>query len=183
MAVKGLGGFQLAVDARNEVAVARLRARKLRPHKPFALMARDLAEVLTFARPSESEIRALRAPTAPIVLMERTENDHVSPSVAPGLREVGVMLPCTPLHHLLLAGAVPVLVMTSGNRSDEPIARSNDAALERLAGIADAFLMHDRDIHARADDSVVRVVAGATQTIRLARGLAPLHVALPFAIE
>jgi len=180
VAVKGLGGFQLAVDARNEVAVARLRARKLRPHKPFALMARDLAEVLTFARPSESEIRALRAPTAPIVLMERTENDHVSPSVAPGLREVGVMLPCTPLHHLLLAGAVPVLVMTSGNRSDEPIARSNDAALERLAGI-DAFLMHDRDIHARADDSVVRVVAGATQTIRLARGLAPLHVALPFA--
>ena len=184
VAVKGLGGFFLAVDPTNEHAVARLRLRKRRPHKPFALMARDLGVVEAIARVGEVERALLRSKASPIVLLRRAENgagEHgprVAPSVAPGLRELGVMLPYTPLHHLLLA-ELPLLVMTSGNLSEEPIARENAEALERLRGVADAFLLHDREIHARADDSVVRVIGGVGQPVRRSRGYVPEALPLP----
>jgi hydrogenase maturation protein HypF len=180
VAVKGLGGFFLACDAANESSVALLRQRKRRPHKPFALMARDLPTALSIARAGESEVRALRSPAAPIVLLRARDGATLAKSVAPGLREVGVMLPYTPLHHLLLADGPPVLVMTSGNVSEEPIAREDRSAIEKLSGIADSFLLHDREIHARADDSVVRIVAGSPQPVRRARGSVPEPIPLGF---
>ncbi len=180
LAVKGLGGFFLACDASNEDSVAALRARKRRPHKPFALMARDLETVRAIARPGAAEIRALRSPAAPIVLVRAGERSSIAKGVAPGLSELGVMLPYTPLHHLLLADGPPLLVMTSGNVSEEPIAKDDAHALEKLSGIADAFLLHDREIHTRADDSVVRIVAGSTQPVRRSRGFVPESIALGF---
>lgn len=181
LAVKGLGGFLLACDAANEGSVAQLRERKRRPHKPFALMARDLETVRSITCPDAAEVRALRSPCAPIVLLRAREGAGVARGVAPGLAELGVMLPYTPLHHLLLADGPPVLVMTSGNVSEEPIARDDAAALEKLSGIADAFLLHDREIHTRADDSVVRIVSGLAQPVRRSRGFVPEPVALGFA--
>lgn len=180
LAVKGLGGFLLACDAANEDSVAKLRERKRRPHKPFALMARDLTTVRSIARPDNAEIRALQSPAAPIVLLRARGNASVAKGVAPGLSELGVMLPYTPLHHLLLADGPSLLVMTSGNVSEEPIARDDVAALEKLSGIADAFLLHDREIHTRADDSVVRIVAGFAQPVRRSRGFVPEPIALGF---
>lgn len=182
LAVKGLGGYQLAVIATNEDAVRRLRERKRRPHKPFALMARDLATASALAELSPAERRALTSPARPIVLLRVRPgaDQRVAPSVAPELGEIGVMLPSTPLHHLLLRDGEPLLVMTSGNVSDEPIAKDDDEALTKLADVADAFLVHDRRIHTRADDSVVRVVAGAVQPVRRARGLVPDSIPLPF---
>lgn len=169
LAVKGLGGYQLACDAASEAAVARLRARKRRPAKPFAVMlSRPVAS------PFEWEV--LSSPAHPIVLLQ-TQAD-LAYAVAPGLREHGVMLPYTPLHHLLLADFGGPLVMTSGNLSEEPICRDDDEALERLAGIADVFLAHDRPIATRYDDSVVRVAAGRPRVIRRARGLAPAPLPL-----
>jgi hydrogenase maturation protein HypF len=177
VAVKGLGGYHLAVDAAREDAVARLRERKRRPHKPLAVMARSLAHVDAIAEVSAAARRALASPARPIVLCPLRPGAAIAPAVAPGLREIGAMLPYTPLHHLLLAGP-PILVMTSGNRAEEPIARDDDDARRRLAGIADAFLVHDREIHTRADDSVVRCVAGGVQPVRRSRGFVPDAIAL-----
>src|SRR5882672_2892350 len=170
VAVKGLGGFHLAVDARDQAAVVRLRERKQRPHKPFALMARDLRQIETIVELGAPARRALASPVRPIVLCPRRAGEAVAPAVAPGLDELGVMLPYTPLQHLMLRDGPEILVMTSGNLAEEPIAKDNPAALERLAGIADVFLLHDREIHTRADDSVVRMVAGKAQPVRRSRG-------------
>jgi hydrogenase maturation protein HypF len=180
VAVKGLGGFFLAVDATNEAAVATLRTRKRRPRKPFALMARGLGEVRRLAELDDVECAALSSPARPIVLLAARKGNGVAPSVAHGLSELGVMLPYTPLHHLLLEGRAPVLVMTSGNAAEEPLARDHAEALTRLVGVADVFLVHDRDIHARVDDSVLRVQAGRPQLVRRARGYVPAALALPF---
>jgi len=183
VALKGLGGYQLAVDARNDAAVRRLRLRKHRPDKPFAVMARDLGEVERVAVVAPAASDVLASPARPIVLLPTVPGAALAPSVAPALVELGVMLPSTPLHHLLLAegsGGPSLLVMTSGNVVDEPIAKDDDEAVTKLGPIADALLMHDRAIHTRADDSVVRVVAGASQCMRRARGYAPDAVSLPF---
>jgi len=181
VAVRGLGGFQLACDATDEQAVRRLRARKHRDAKPLAIMVRTMerARALASITPQEAELLASRE--RPIVLLRRRPDGPLAPSVAPGLDTVGVMLAYTPLHHLLLHRAERPLVMTSGNLSEEPIATDNDDAVRRLAGIADAFLLHNRDIVARYDDSVLRLAAGAPLFLRRARGYAPLPVELPVA--
>jgi len=172
VAVKGLGGYHLACDTANEDAVARLRARKHREEKPFAVMTVDPRLLATV---TDEEERLLRSPPRPIVLVERVLEARVAPSVAPETRWLGLMLPYTPLHHLLLADFGGALLMTSGNRSDEPIAHDDEDARERLAGIADAFLRHDRRIHRRCEDSVVR----APFTIRRSRGHVPSALPLP----
>ncbi len=177
--MKGLGGFHVATDARDGRAVALLRSRKRRPSKPFALMARNIRVVREVAELSPEAERAIASAARPIVLLPRRAGAAMSSEVAPGLSEIGVMLPYTPLHHLLLEEGPPLLVMTSGNLSEEPIARRNDEAVEKLRGIADAFLLHDREIHTRADDSVVRIVAGEAQLIRRSRGFVPDPIRLP----
>ncbi|HEY77338.1 MAG TPA: carbamoyltransferase HypF, partial [Thermoflexia bacterium] len=190
VAIKGLGGFHLACDATNDEAVARLRERKGRVDKPFAIMAFDLETVERFCEVNDAERALLTSRERPIVLLRRKPDCPISPLVAPNNRYLGVMLPYTPLHYLLLeptgdglppAGPWPLaLVMTSGNYSEEPIAIDNDEALERLAHLADAFLLHDRDIHARCDDSVVRIFQGEELPIRRSRGYAPYPIHLPF---
>jgi len=222
VAVKGLGGFQLACDATNEDAVARLRERKRRWGKPLAVMAPSLEAAREWCEISAEEEALLTGPAAPIVLLRLRDESvrsggsaassaaggaaearderasaarapgedcpsagpptaTLAPSLAPGLRELGVMLPYTPLHHLLLAAFGKPLVMTSGNTSDEPIATGNAEALGRLAGIADAFLLHDRDIYTRYDDSVVRHTPDVgVEFIRRARGYAPFPLEAPF---
>lgn len=168
VAVKSLGGYQLACDARSDDAVARLRLRKGRPAKPFAVM---LADPERYCEVSPQERAAMEDRARPIVLLRY--RGGLASGVAPGLRELGAMLPYTPLHHLLLDQFGSPLVMTSGNLSEEPICRDDDEARERLAAIADVFLSHDRPVAARYDDSVVRVAAGAVRVQRRARGLAP----------
>ncbi|MDB5217260.1 MAG: [NiFe] hydrogenase metallocenter assembly protein HypF [Myxococcaceae bacterium] len=181
VALKGLGGYQLAVAASNEAAVCRLRERKRRPHKPFALMARDLSVLEDIVVLDDETRAALSTPARPIVLAPAiAEHDAVAPAVAAGLRELGVMLPTTPLHQLLLADGPSLLVMTSGNLSEEPIAKDDQEAFDKLGAIADAFLVHDRAIHTRADDSVGRIVSGRLQLVRRARGWAPDPLALGF---
>jgi hydrogenase maturation protein HypF len=178
-AVKGLGGFHLMVDARNDQAIQRLRSAKDREEKPFALMAPDLAWVRTACRVSAAEERSLLSPQAPIVLLERLpRSETVAPGVAPRNPYLGVMLPYTPLHHLLLAELRTPLVATSGNRSDEPICTAEHEAPERLRGLADVFLVHDRPIARPIDDSVVRLLDGEELLLRRARGYAPLPVTL-----
>ncbi|MCW2965607.1 MAG: carbamoyltransferase HypF, partial [Actinomycetia bacterium] len=172
VAVKGLGGWHLACDAANEGAVATLRARKHREDKPFALMTTQ-PELLAHVAADEAAL--LESRRRPIVLLRRSDDAPVATSVAPGSPWLGVMLPYTPLHHLLLADVGSALVMTSGNRSDEPIAYEDDEARERLEGIADAFLGHDRPIHRRCEDSLLR----AAFPIRRSRGFAPEAVPLP----
>ena len=180
VAVKGIGGFHLACDARNADSVARLRERKHRSDKPFALMARDLAMIGEYATLSDTERALLADPAAPIVLLDRKANGApLAPGVAPAQSTLGFMLPYTPLHHLLLEGVSYPLVMTSGNRSDEPQCIANDEARARLAGIAGAFLMHNRDIVNRLDDSVARVMAGKPRSMRRTRGYAPSPLPLP----
>jgi hydrogenase maturation protein HypF len=174
LAVKGLGGWHLACVAGDEDAVARLRARKHREEKPLAVMAADPA-ALAELTPVEDQL--LRSPARPIVLARRRPGPAVAPSVAPGSPWLGLMLPYTPLHHLLLADAEVPLVLTSGNRTDEPIAIDDDEARRRLGDVADAFLGHDRPIHRRCEDSVVR---GAFP-VRRSRGYAPDAVRLPLA--
>jgi hydrogenase maturation protein HypF len=174
LAVKGLGGYHLACDAASESAVARLRARKLREDKPFALMTNE-PELLAELGADETALVSSRE--RPIVLVRRRADAPVAPSVAPGTPWLGVMLPYTPLHHLLLADFGGAIVLTSGNRSDEPIAYDDDEARERLDGIADAFLAHDRPIHRRCEDSVVR----AAHPVRRSRGYVPAALALPVA--
>ncbi len=178
VAVKGVGGFHLAASARDRRAVARLRQRKQRPAKPFALMARDLETVATVAVISAAARQALVSPRAPIVLLPRLAADAPCPEVAPGLAHLGVMLPYTPLHHLLFADNLDLLVMTSGNRSGEPIVTANHEAMEKLAGIADLFLFHDRDILTGCDDSVEIELGGALVPVRRSRGHVPRPVRL-----
>ncbi|MDZ4168718.1 MAG: carbamoyltransferase HypF [Coriobacteriia bacterium] len=181
VAIKGLGGFHLACDARDSDAVGRLRERKHRWGKPLAVMVPNLAAAQQMCRIDETEASLLTGTVQPIVLVRRrVEDTSLALGVADGLTEIGVMLPYTPLHHLLLARVGGPLVMTSGNLSDEPIATDNSEALERLASVADAFLLHDREIHSRYDDSVVRVVNGLIEPVRRARGYAPHPIKLPF---
>ena len=161
VAMKGLGGFHLAVDATNPAAVALLRRRKRRVEKPFAVMVPDLATAEAICEVDDAAARALQLPQCPIVLLPRKTPSSVVDQVAPGNRELGIFLPYTPLHHLLFAeDRFPALVMTSGNVSEEPIAINNREAIERLSGLADYFLVHNRDILLRCDDSVVRSVDG-----------------------
>ncbi|MDP3773433.1 MAG: carbamoyltransferase HypF [Gemmatimonadales bacterium] len=181
VAVRGLGGFHFAVDATDEAAVRRLRARKRRDAKPLAVMVGSLDEARAVAHVGAAEAEPLGSPERPIVVLRRRAEAPLAAAVAPGLDTVGLMLAYTPLHFLLLECARRPLVMTSGNLSDEPIATSNDEARRRLAGIADSFLLHDREIVARYDDSVVRVVTGAPVFLRRARGYAPLPLTLPVA--
>jgi hydrogenase maturation protein HypF len=181
VAIRGLGGFHLAVDATNGQAVARLRTRKEREAKPFAVMVRTLAEARQLGTVGETEASLLTSRERPIVLLHKRPGGALARWVAPGLGTVGVMLAYTPLHHLLCDLVRRPLVMTSGNQSEEPIAISNEDAQERLAAIADAFLLHDRDIVARYDDSVVRVAGETTVFLRRARGYAPLPLKLPVA--
>jgi hydrogenase maturation protein HypF len=176
VALKGLGGFQLLVDARNEEAVQRLRARKHREEKPFALMYPSCHAAGMDTAITPQEARLLASPQAPIVLVRKRRSTSIATSVAPGNPLLGVMIPYTPLHHLLLSELDSPIVATSGNRSDEPIAIDRDEALARLAGIADLFLMHNRPISRPMDDSVVRVVLGREQVLRRARGYAPLPI-------
>jgi len=181
VAVRGLGGFQLACDATNRVVVTLLRERKHRPAKPFAVMLSTVAGVRKHCVVSADEARLMESPEAPIVLVgwHRGKSDIV-PEVAPGLNYLGIMLPYTPLHHLLLRRAGIPLVMTSGNLSEEPIAKDNDEALARLKGIADYFLLHNRGIYARYDDSVFMVEDGRPVAVRRARGYAPYPIMLPY---
>ncbi|HEX2508051.1 MAG TPA: carbamoyltransferase HypF [Miltoncostaeaceae bacterium] len=181
VAVKGIGGFHLACRADDEGAVARLRARKRREEKPFAVMAADAAAARELARLGPADERLLGGRDRPIVVAPRRAGAPVAPSVAPASADLGVMLPYSPLHHLLLGDAGGPLVMTSGNVSEEPIAHRDDDALEHLAGIADLFLVHDRPIATRTDDSVVRPVAsGPAIVIRRSRGRVPESIDLPY---
>ncbi len=172
LAIKGIGGFHLACDATDDEAVERLRARKRRYAKPLAVMMRDIGQAHEYAAIDNREADLLASKVAPIVLLERRGRE-LAAAIAPGHDRLGVMLPYTPLHHLLLARAGRPLVMTSGNLSDEPQVSANAAAREKLAPIADAWLMHDRDIVNRLDDSVMRVDVPGPQIMRRARGLAP----------
>ena len=189
VAVKGLGGYHLACDAWNAAAVERLRQRKQREARPFALMVTDLAAARALCLVSEPEAALLGSPRRPIVLLERLPGVALAPAVAPGHRTLGLMLPYTPLHSLLLeavgarspAGRPVVLVLTSGNLSDEPIAYLDEEARTRLAPIADGLLSHNRPIHMRCDDSVTRVVAGGEQPLRRSRGYAPEPLRLALA--
>ncbi|MBI5838473.1 MAG: carbamoyltransferase HypF [Chloroflexi bacterium] len=193
LAIKGLGGFHLACDATNRNAVTELRARKLRVDKPFALMMPDVETIERHCFVSESERALLLSSARPIVLLRRKPESNIAREVAPAQDWLGVMLPYTPLHYLLLKkiqNFPEALVMTSGNISEEPIATDNDEARERLSKLADAFLMHDRDIHTRCDDSVVRVFEENRKSstvnrksvypIRRSRGYSPFPVKLPW---
>lgn len=180
LAIKGLGGFHLACDATDDQAVTALRTRKHRYAKPLALMFPDLETIKKHCRVSSAEAKALSSPRRPIVLLKDRGTGVISSQVAPGQRYQGAMLPYTPLHHLLLEESRMILIMTSGNISEEPIATDNLEALKRLEGIADYFLLHDRDIYARYDDSVVRVIEGQEVLVRRSRGYAPYPLPLPF---
>jgi hydrogenase maturation protein HypF len=183
LAIKGVGGFHLACDATRPAAVAELRRRKGRVAKPFAVMMPDLDTVLRFCEVSFAAAQVLTGRARPIVLLPLRPGAGIAPEVAPGLRELGVMLPYSPLHHLLLErapGFPPALVMTSGNFSEEPIATDNADALHRLGPLADAFLLHDREIYIRCDDSVVRALDERVLSLRRSRGYAPYPIPLPF---
>jgi hydrogenase maturation protein HypF len=179
LALKGLGGFHLACDATSEETINTLRARKRRLSKPLAVMIGTLEQIEKHCLVSEEEKKLLESPQCPIVLLRWKHGSNISKAVAPNLKYLGVMLPYTPLHHLLLKESGLPLVMTSGNLSEEPIAKDNGEALRRLEGIADYFLLHNRDIYARYDDSVY-MVEGKPQAIRRARGYAPYPIFLPF---
>ncbi len=182
VAIKGIGGFHLACDASSAAAVGELRRSKQRETRPFAVMARSLADVRILGAVAEGDEALLQSSARPIVLLPTRRGASIADAVAPEGNSLGVMLPYAPLHHLLmtaLGGAA--IVMTSGNRSDEPIAIDNAEALERLRGIADLFVLHDRPIHVRCDDSVVRRTAGSPIVIRRSRGYAPAPLTLPVA--
>lgn len=183
VAIKGLGGYHLCCNAHDEAAVSRLRARKHREAKPFAVMVRDQEAARTVALVNAAEAKLLAASARPIVLLEARTGHSLARSIAPGVPTLGVMLPYTPVHHLLLADFAGPVVMTSGNRSDEPIAFHDAMAFEQLHDVADGFLTHDREIATRCDDSVMRVVAGYATFMRRSRGYAPrpLRLAIPFA--
>ena len=178
VAIKGLGGFHLVCDATSDMAVGVLRSRKQRGGKPLAVMVEDLAAARAFARVDEQERRLLESRERPIVLVRKRSADAgLSADVSPGNDFVGIMLPYTPLHHLLCEG-MPPLVMTSGNLSEEPIVHENEKALTTLGPLVDAFLMHDRPIHVACDDSVMRCAAGTAMPIRRSRGYSPMPIGL-----
>ena len=184
VAMKGLGGYQLLADATNSRAVIELRKRKSREEKPFAVMAKNIDMVRSLCAVSEAEERALRSPASPIVLMLKNTIAHiVTESVAPGNPYVGMMLPYTPLHHLLMNELDVPIVATSGNLSDEPMCIDEQCALEKLGSVADLFLVHNRPIRRYVDDSIVRIVAGREMVIRRARGFAPLPIMSRHAAE
>lgn len=184
VAVKGLGGFHLAVDATNNKAVKRLRQRKHREEKPLALMSLSLEHIKRFARVTQAEASLLCSIQRPIVILEKKLNPYIAEDVSPRNRNYGVMLPYTPLHYLLLRGDdLLALVMTSGNISEEPIAIDNQEAFERLGGIADYFLNHNRDIYLRSDDSIGRVIDGVARQIRRSRGYVPIPTFLEGSLE
>lgn len=176
VAVKGIGGFHLAADALNELAVQRLRERKKRDHKPFAMMADSLEKIKKYAIVSEPAERALKSPESPIVLLPKKAGSIIAASVAEGADTYGFMLCYAPLHYLLFARGIEVLVMTSGNISDEPLICKNESALERLGCVADAFLMHEREIYRQVDDSIVHLVEDQPVLLRRARGYVPTPV-------
>ena len=179
VAIKGLGGFHLACDAQNELAVEKLRERKRRVEKPFAIMVRRVEDAERFCVVDDASRKLMNSMERPIVLLPRRPEVAFAAGVAPGNRYLGVFLPYTPLHHLLLqSGKFEALVMTSGNLSEEPIAIDNEEAVRRLQRIADAFLVHDREIVRRCDDSVARVAAGQAQKLRRSRGFVPVPVQL-----
>jgi hydrogenase maturation protein HypF len=181
LSIKGLGGFLLACDATGSQAVKTLRERKQRPSKPLAVMMTSVEEIRGHCAVSPEEERLLLSSQSPIVLLRwRRDESSICAEAAPNLKYLGVMLPYTPLHHLLMSEVGCPLVMTSGNISEEPIAKDNDEALRRLGGIADFFLLHNRDIYAKYDDSVCAVEAGVPRILRRARGYAPYPIALPF---
>jgi hydrogenase maturation protein HypF len=178
VAVKGLGGYHLVVDALNSEAVLRLRKRKLREEKPFAIMSADLESIREYARVRPEEETLLTSIQRPIVLLQKKNPNPISEAVAPGNKYWGVMLPYTPLHYLLFERQFAALVMTSANLSEEPIAIDNDDAFERLADIADYFLIHNRDIYLRSDDSILKHTAGRRRYIRRSRGFVPIPIFL-----
>ncbi len=178
LAIKGLGGFHLVADAENGEAVALLRERKQREEKPFAIMSYDVENIRKYAYVDPAEEELLISVQRPIVLLRKKRPNRIAENVAPRNRYFGVMLPYTPLHYLLLQYDFIALVMTSGNISDEPIAIDNDEAFDRLSNIADLFLIHNRDIYLRSDDSIIRRTAGATRVIRRSRGYVPMPVFL-----
>ena len=181
--IKGLGGIHLACDATQETAVQKLRQRKRRYHKPFALMARDIEIIEEYCTVNAKEKELLTSPAAPIVLLQATGKKVVAPSIASGQNTLGFMLPYTPLHHLILRRMNRPIVLTSGNLADEPQCIDNDEAREKLGTIADYFLFHNREIINRVDDSVVRVIRDKAQTIRRARGYAPAPISLPLGFQ
>lgn len=182
VAVKGIGGYHLVCDARNPAAVAALRARKRRPHKPFAIMVASADALERIADPTALERGLLQDPMRPVVLLRKHPECDLPDAIAPGCDEVGVFLPYSPLHHLLLAAHGGPVVATSANPSGEPVLTGNAEVEARLGVVADAFLHHDRPIARPADDPVFRVIAGAARPIRLGRGNAPLEIALPFTL-
>ena len=185
VAIKGLGGYLLSCDAANQTAVGNLRERKRRIQKPFAIMASDIEAIRDHCNISTDEEKMLLSVESPIMILERKSECTLSKELAPGQRSLGFMLPYTPLHHLLMEkelGYPEVLVMTSGNLSEEPISYTDDDARQRLSSVADAFLMHNREINIRTDDSVVRVFRGQGYPIRRARGYSPSPVWLPFSV-
>lgn len=183
IAIKGLGGYHLACDAQNQDAVSKLRSRKYREHKPFALMVKDIDTAKRLCYVGEEEERLLKGTIRPIVLLKRRPDCPVSKDVAPSQKYHGIMLPYTPMHHLIVRESGLVLVMTSGNISCEPIAYLDEEALESLKSIADYFVFHNRNIHIRTDDSVNRVWRGKEILLRRARGYAPFPLLLPFKFE
>ena len=176
VAIKGLGGFHLAADAENNDAVTTLRKRKHREEKPFAIMSYDVASVQKYAIVENEEEKLLHSHQRPIVLLKKKEPNPIAEKVSPRNRYYGTMLPYTPLHYLLLKNDFTALVMTSGNLSEEPIAIDNEDAFKRLSHIADYFLMHDRDIYLRSDDSIVRRTAGSIRFNRRSRGYIPMPI-------
>lgn len=182
LAVKGLGGFHLVCDATNETAVRNLRRRKRREFKPFAVMCQSLDVIRRYCQVSPAEEELLTSTACPIVILDRHRTDDLPRDISPGIDTLGVMLPYTPLHHLLFADDMETLVMTSANISDDPLIIDNDEALVKLKDIADYFLMHNRQIFNRCDDSVTTVINGKPQVIRRARGYVPLPVELPYEV-
>ncbi|MBU0688329.1 MAG: carbamoyltransferase HypF [Gammaproteobacteria bacterium] len=180
VAVKGIGGYHLMCDARNADSIARLRARKHRPHKALAVMFKDMAAVRAELDVSAQAATALCDAARPIVLLPRSPACSLPEGIAPGLNEVGAMLPYTPLHHLLLAALDTPLLATSANLSGEPVLTEGAEVEARLCNVADAFLHHDRPIARPADDSVLRIIAGQSRLIRPGRGIAPIEIELPF---
>jgi hydrogenase maturation protein HypF len=178
LAVKGLGGFHLSVDAGSDEAVRKLRSRKYREEKPFAIMVRDVDRVKRIAEVNKEEEILLASPQRPIVLLKKIKNNIISDLIAPSVPNIGIMLPYAPLHYLLLENQFAALVMTSANQVDEPICTGNREAADRLRGIADYFLVHNRDILVRCDDSVAFVAAGKPQLMRRSRGYVPRPLAL-----
>jgi hydrogenase maturation protein HypF len=179
VAIKGIGGFHLACDALNDEAVLRLRRRKRRDHKPFALMVRSVEDVRKYAFADRAAEQMLTSPQSPVVLLPKRPDAGIAPSVAPGVSTFGFMLCYAPLHHLLFDQGLDVLVMTSANLSDEPLICRNELALERLGNVADAFLTHDREIYRQVDDSIVQFVGEEPVLLRRARGYVPTPILLP----